>query len=61
MDFLQDINQEAAIVIGLGLLLLWLALRTVLRLTQTVFNLGCLALVILFAVLVARTVLPGGG
>ena len=55
---LQDIDLPTAIAIGIGLLVLWIALRFVLRMAQTVFNLGCIALVILFAVLVARALLP---
>jgi hypothetical protein len=61
MENLPNISLEQAVLIGLGLLLLWIALRFVLRLAQTVFNLGCLALLILFAVLVARALLPGAG
>lgn len=61
MPSLPDISLEQAVIIGAGLLVVWIALRFVLRLAQTVFNLGCLALLILFAVLVARALLPGAG
>lgn len=61
MPSLPEISLEQALIIGVGLLVLWIVLRFVLRLAQTIFNLGCLALLILFIVLVVRALLPGVG
>jgi hypothetical protein len=61
MPSLPEISLEQALIIGVGLLIAWIALRFLLRLAQTVFNLGCLALLILFIVLVVRALLPGAG
>jgi len=57
MPTLPSIDLPTAFAIGIGLLVLWIALRFVLRLAQVIFNLGCIALVILFIVLVAQAVL----
>ncbi len=61
MPSLPEISLEQALILGVGLLVVWIALRFLLRLAQTVFNLGCLALLILFIVLVVRALLPGAG
>lgn len=61
MPSLPEISLEQAVIIGVGLLVVWILLRFVLRLAQTIFNLGCLALLILFIVLVVRALLPGAG
>lgn len=61
MPSLPEISLEQALILGVGLLVLWIVLRFVLRLAQTIFNLGCLALLILFIVLVVRALLPGAG
>ncbi len=57
MPTLPSIDLPTAFAIGIGLLVLWIVLRFVLRLAQVIFNLGCIALVILFIVLVAQAVL----
>lgn len=61
MPSLPELSLEQAVIIGVGLLVAWIVLRFVLRLAQTIFNLGCLALLILFIVLVVRALLPGAG
>lgn len=61
MPSLPEIGLEQALIISVGLLVVWIALRFLLRLAQTIFNLGCLALLILFIVLAARALLTGGG
>jgi hypothetical protein len=58
MSALPNVDLPTAVAIGVGLLILWIVLRFALRLAHTVFNLGCLALLILFAVLVARALVP---